>query len=505
MIQTTRMTAQSPMLPASQRALFAELVTQHRALVCGVAYSALGDTAKSEDVAQDAFLIAWRKLASLDEPEKLPAFLCGIARHLALNARRKSARESLSDSVSEGESAAGTPYDLLAAKENQELVWRSLEELSDNDREALVLFYRVGKSISELALALDVSESVAKQRLSRGRKRLTSKVTAIVEQTLEASKPGAAFTAALLLAFDSAGVAHAAAATSGSVSASAGAPAGSGMLGSKTLIALLSVALIGVLASVVLFAGGSADKSATSSTSQMPSADEHSEQGGVEERSETELDHDSIPNSRHVAVIGGSAEIKATADDASTIPGVEPPPSTLNGELDTRRSLQAKIDLDFGQVKIRDLLRLFSDVTEVDFVIRGDISAMVNIRMRRTPAIDALDEALLQAGAQRNEIPVLRVVQGSVGSAHLVSGQPLSAEFANAPIEEVVEFFSAHADVPIVVSKDLDSAGVTMRFANEEFGIAFARFLRESELGFETGFAFEISPNVAAPGVETDL
>src|SRR3954453_18903950 len=71
---------------------FEVLVRRYQSLVCSVAYSACGNLALSEDVAQETFWTAWRQRASLAHPERLKAWLCGIARNLAKNARRKASR-----------------------------------------------------------------------------------------------------------------------------------------------------------------------------------------------------------------------------------------------------------------------------------------------------------------------------------------------------------------------------------------------------------------------------
>src|SRR5262249_5019743 len=71
---------------------FEVLVQRHQSLVCAVAYSACGNLAQSEDVAQETFWTAWRQRASLAQPDRLGAWLSGIARNLAKNARRKASR-----------------------------------------------------------------------------------------------------------------------------------------------------------------------------------------------------------------------------------------------------------------------------------------------------------------------------------------------------------------------------------------------------------------------------
>lgn len=68
------------------RDAFGVLVGRYQGVVCGVALSACSRADDSDDVAQDAFLAAWRQLDRLREPAKFKAWLCGIARQLALSA-----------------------------------------------------------------------------------------------------------------------------------------------------------------------------------------------------------------------------------------------------------------------------------------------------------------------------------------------------------------------------------------------------------------------------------
>ncbi len=63
------------------RRAFAELVGRHQSAVAAVAYSACGDLTLSEDIAQETFWAAWRERATLLEPARLRAWLCGIAQH----------------------------------------------------------------------------------------------------------------------------------------------------------------------------------------------------------------------------------------------------------------------------------------------------------------------------------------------------------------------------------------------------------------------------------------
>jgi len=66
---------------AGNRDAFGQIVARYQSLVCSLAYSATGSLSQSKDVAQETFLTAWKQLTGLREPEKLRAWLCGIARN----------------------------------------------------------------------------------------------------------------------------------------------------------------------------------------------------------------------------------------------------------------------------------------------------------------------------------------------------------------------------------------------------------------------------------------
>ena len=109
------------------------------------------------------------------------------------------AAESL-EAVADSASAEPLPHDQTISKEEQAILWRSLERIPEIYREPLVLFYREHQSVENVAAALDLSEDAVKQRLSRGRKLLAEEVAAFVEGALERTNPGKAFTFGVLAA-----------------------------------------------------------------------------------------------------------------------------------------------------------------------------------------------------------------------------------------------------------------------------------------------------------------
>ncbi len=190
---------------AGNRDAFGRIVAHHQSLICSLAYSATGSLTQSEDLAQETFVTAWKHLPELREPAKLRAWLCGIARNLIGKTLRRDSREPVHaagplEEANESLAREPLPPDHMMSKEEEAILWRSLERIPETYREPLVLFYREHQSVERVAEALELTQDAVKQRLSRGRKLLQEQVLAFVEGALEQTSPGKAFTLGVLAA-----------------------------------------------------------------------------------------------------------------------------------------------------------------------------------------------------------------------------------------------------------------------------------------------------------------
>jgi RNA polymerase sigma factor (sigma-70 family) len=190
---------------AGRRDAFRMIVERYQTLVCSLAYSATGNISQSEDVAQETFISAWKDLRLLREPGKLRSWLCGIVRNRARRQWRDEGREPVrnADTLENATDSASTdalPSEQAVSREEEAILWRSLEKIPENYREPLILFYREHRSIEQVAAALELSEDAVKQRLSRGRKLLQEEVQSFVESTLRRTAPGQVFSGAVLAA-----------------------------------------------------------------------------------------------------------------------------------------------------------------------------------------------------------------------------------------------------------------------------------------------------------------
>jgi RNA polymerase sigma factor (sigma-70 family) len=180
---------------SGDRAAFARLIERHQRAVYAVAFSATRDRSLADDVTQDAFVTAWRRLADLRDPERLPAWLCGIARNVARDARKRRRGEVQEDVDIAGET---TPYDAITEAESERIVTTALGEMPEVYREPLVLFYYEERSVDDVARYLGLSPATTHKRLSRGRQYLADRVATIVERGLPRRGASATLAASVL-------------------------------------------------------------------------------------------------------------------------------------------------------------------------------------------------------------------------------------------------------------------------------------------------------------------
>ena len=133
----------------------------------------LGDEADARDAAQETFVLAWRELPRLREPEKFEAWLQRVAVNAArmtLRARgRRRVREIPSSQVDSlaGRAAAAGGGVADAARLDAALV-----TLPVGQRAILVLHHLDGRPLAELATILDIPVGTAKSRLFAARRAL---------------------------------------------------------------------------------------------------------------------------------------------------------------------------------------------------------------------------------------------------------------------------------------------------------------------------------------------
>lgn len=173
-------------------AAFARLIRSFERVALAVAFSVTGDAAAAGDVAQEAFLRAWRRLPDLKEPAKFGPWLSGIVRNLALDAcRARASRRGVdagADGVPDGAAAPGAgPLDELGRREEARRVAEALSCLDEVSRSAVVLRYYDGLSSRQIGELLGLAPAAVDMRLMRARRQLRER---LAEPAAAAEPPG---------------------------------------------------------------------------------------------------------------------------------------------------------------------------------------------------------------------------------------------------------------------------------------------------------------------------
>lgn len=138
-----------------------------------LSYAILADEADARDAAQDTFVIAWRQIGKLRDPERFDAWLQRVAVNSARMMHRARRRRGIREIPA---SRVGGVADLPATASPVETDARTLEaalgRLSTEHRSILALHHLEGRSLADLAEILDIPSGTVKSRLHTARQAL---------------------------------------------------------------------------------------------------------------------------------------------------------------------------------------------------------------------------------------------------------------------------------------------------------------------------------------------
>lgn len=166
-------------LRQGDRRAFDLLFERHHARIYSVALGILRNEAEAEDVVQDTFIKAYRRIDQFRGDAALQTWLISIAVNGARDRiRRRSVRRVLSLEVLHPAvllralGAGNDPGTTMAEKEQRQSLWDTVDELPLRLRLPIILRYQQGLSCGEIAEALDLSLSTIYTQLSEGRQQL---------------------------------------------------------------------------------------------------------------------------------------------------------------------------------------------------------------------------------------------------------------------------------------------------------------------------------------------
>ena len=157
------------------REAYAELVRRHQSMVRAVLRRLTGgDAALADDLAQEAFLLAWRRLATFRFEARFSTWLYRIAFN-AWQSERRRTREVL---LGEDDEAIPEPDagDNGPGPEDRLDLERALATLSDGERAAIAACYAADLSHEEAARALGIPLGTVKTHILRAKAKLRARL-----------------------------------------------------------------------------------------------------------------------------------------------------------------------------------------------------------------------------------------------------------------------------------------------------------------------------------------
>ncbi len=182
---------------SGDREAFGRLVEVYERVSVGTAYRFLNNSDDAREVAQEAFLKAYRSLDRLKDPRRFGPWLLRIVSNLSLNARRSrragivslDAQTGSEDGAGSREAAASMPDpgQEIAGRELQRRIGAALEQLPEKQRLALILFTVEEWPQKDIAQLLECSLETVKWNVFQARRRLRE----IMGDELMGAGPGA--------------------------------------------------------------------------------------------------------------------------------------------------------------------------------------------------------------------------------------------------------------------------------------------------------------------------
>jgi RNA polymerase sigma factor (sigma-70 family) len=175
---------------AGDDSAFEELYRRYQPRIAAFLRRKLGDPARAEDIAQDVFFSALRRLRATDAEIDFKPWVFQIATNAAIDHWRRTSRaEEISVDADEGMrqsdrvrlTGAASPDSVLVDKERFEHLRGAFDELSDMHSRILVMRELEGLSYREISERLDVSRASVESTLFRARRRLESEYADISE------------------------------------------------------------------------------------------------------------------------------------------------------------------------------------------------------------------------------------------------------------------------------------------------------------------------------------
>ncbi|MET0297112.1 MAG: RNA polymerase sigma factor [Microbacterium sp.] len=150
-------------------AAFSELIRRHSSLMRAYVYRIVGSMADTDDVVQEAFVIAWKQLPTLRDPAAVKAWLMRIAGRQALAFVGRRPTEAILDDYSIAAPIEVQPETAAVRNAQLRALSDALDKLKEDQRRCWLLREIADCSYAEIAEQMDIAPSTVRGLLSRAR------------------------------------------------------------------------------------------------------------------------------------------------------------------------------------------------------------------------------------------------------------------------------------------------------------------------------------------------
>jgi RNA polymerase sigma-70 factor (ECF subfamily) len=169
-----------------QPAAYEELVRRWSARVLALCHAKVRSAHTAEELAQEALLRGLRAIATLEEPAKFGAWLCGIASRVCLDwLKSRQSRQVSLDALSDGQAdgwiaeTAESPDEAASKADERQRLLTEVGTLPEPYREVIMLYYYNDVTYHDLAAVLGVSAATVNARLTKARAMLRERLSSM--------------------------------------------------------------------------------------------------------------------------------------------------------------------------------------------------------------------------------------------------------------------------------------------------------------------------------------
>lgn len=161
---------------------FTRLIQATRNTICSIALAIVKDLDASEEVAQQVYIQCWEKLSTLKNPASFLPWLRQSTRYAAFNYLRDN---RIADRIGGDEADLlfsqfclddGDHETVLSRSQQAQILAKVIDDLPEETREIVLLYYREEQSSAQVAELLSISNASVRQQLSRARQTLKGKL-----------------------------------------------------------------------------------------------------------------------------------------------------------------------------------------------------------------------------------------------------------------------------------------------------------------------------------------